>query len=131
AHPFTAMCAYDRALGQQAIAELACLHPRARAGATSFHLYAVPDGVALYGELDLASRSLLPHALANVDLVPSGGEIVVDARGIRFIDHRSLIALAEHVRPRGATLVFRTHWAGAERLVELLNLDGVRVVLEP
>jgi hypothetical protein len=130
-HPFSAMCAYDRrVLGGRAVAELACLHPQARPGATSFHLYAVPGGVALRGELDLAGRSLLPYALDHVEMEAIDGEIVVDARGVRFIDHRSMLALAAHVRGRGASLVFRTSWPGAVRLVELLDLESVRVDLE-
>jgi hypothetical protein len=129
-NPFSAMCAYDRrVLGGRAVAELACLHPKARDGATAFHLYAVPSGVALRGELDLSGRSLLPYALHHVELVATDGEITVDARGVRFIDHRSLLALTAHVRGLGATLVFRTSWPGAARLVKLLGLEGVRVDL--
>jgi hypothetical protein len=40
-HPMSAMCSYDRGeLGDDVIAQLACMHPCAHAGAAPFHLHA-------------------------------------------------------------------------------------------
>jgi anti-anti-sigma regulatory factor len=131
AHPMTAMCGYDVGeLGEQAVTELACLHSRASEGVTSFHLHGHARGgcaAALDGELDMRVRQVFPRALERADLQPAGGTIVLDAGGLTFIDHRSLLDLADYAERRAATVVLRTRLSTAARLVELLDLARVRV----
>ncbi|TVT02102.1 hypothetical protein FNH07_28115 [Amycolatopsis bartoniae] len=127
--PFTAMCAYDRrALAEDVVTHLASLHPASNAE-PPFRLYACgTDGVSLAGELDLAGRTLLSLALERADLCPGQRSLYVEASGVRFIDHRALVALAEHARGRGFDeVVLRTGLRSPARLVELLGLDGIRV----
>lgn len=127
--PVTALCAYDlRELGRAAVAEMACLHPLASAGATPFHLYAEQDvEFALAGELDLSCAELFATTLERI-VPPSGGpELVVEGRKLEFIDHRQLLVLVEHARRANATIVLRTSWPGVDRIVELLDVKGVRV----
>ena len=127
--PFTAMCAYDRAaLTDDAMIHLASLHPASNAH-PPFRLYACgTDGVSLAGELDLTGRTLLPLALERADLRPEQRSLYIEASGVEFIDHRTLVALAEHARGRGfADVVLRTRLRYPARLVELLDLDGIRV----
>ncbi len=130
ARPFSAICAYDRAeLGPATIAQLACLHPRASdAAATPFRLHGAPGVAAvLAGEVDLADQELFAGALDRADLQPVDGELVLDATGLEFIDHRGLLALADLAERRGCTVVLRTGLPPVGRLVELLGLRRVRV----
>ncbi|BCJ48888.1 hypothetical protein Asp14428_03630 [Actinoplanes sp. NBRC 14428] len=127
-HPFSALCGYDRrALGVAACDELACLHPESDA---QFRLYATPAEVAdagLAGELDDASRSLLALALDRAEPSPAAGELVIDATGLTFIDHNSLLDLDAYARRRGLTAVLRTRLFSAAHLAELLDLPSLRV----
>ncbi|RKT54400.1 MEDS domain-containing protein [Saccharothrix australiensis] len=128
--PFAAMCGYDRAeLGEDVMAQLVGVHPRAnRPGPFRLHAGHVPDAaVQLGGELDFSGDELLATLLARVDPEPSNGEFVVHAPDLTFIDHHGLLTLAAHARRRGATAVLRTGWAGAARVVALLDLPDVRV----
>ncbi|MHC8507157.1 MEDS domain-containing protein [Pseudonocardia artemisiae] len=127
--PFSAMCAYDRSeLGSAAVAETACMHPNATEGAAPFRLHAATDAAAaLGGEVDLLGLDLFVRAAGRVDLVPDGGEVVLDASELTFIDHRGLLALANLARRLGVTVVLRTSLRTAHRLVDLLGIQGVRV----
>jgi DcmR-like sensory protein/STAS domain-containing protein len=127
--PLTGMCAYNRVeLGADVIAQLACLHPHINRGTAQFRLHASHQAVAsLNGELDMTTVELLSLALQRADLRPNGGELVVDAAGLTYIDHRALLMMAEHTRRAHATVVLRTAWGGAAPLVELLDLQEVRV----
>jgi hypothetical protein len=129
--PMSAICAYDRrALGDEAIAELACMHPETNADEVPFRLYAGDPGdgaVTLAGELDKFTLDLFAVALEHADLRPVDGELVVQAADLRFVDHRCLTLLRDHARRRGATVVLRTSRSAAARLVELLELTGIRV----
>ncbi|HEX5996110.1 MAG TPA: MEDS domain-containing protein [Jiangellales bacterium] len=130
-HPMSAMCGYDRrALGDSVIAQLACMHQHNNADEVLFRLHACDPGdgcAALAGELDLFNHELFSTALDRADLRPTGGELVVEATNLRFIDHRSLFRLQELARRRAATVVLRMSGSAAARLVDLLDLSQVRV----
>jgi anti-anti-sigma regulatory factor len=129
--PLTGMCCFNRAeLGQEAIDQLACLHPTVHGVPPPFRLHASIDGAAasLRGELDAAGHSLFRMALRWADLRPSDGELVIDASELTFIDHRSLLMLADHAQQWGATVVLLSdHLPGAERVIDIFDLDEVRV----
>ncbi|MEU4570473.1 MEDS domain-containing protein [Micromonospora sp. NPDC023956] len=129
--PMSAMCAYDRRLlGDQAVAELACLHPGTNADDVLFRLYAdaPEDGhAALVGELDASNHELFRAALERADPRPADGRLVVEATGLRFIDHRNLIQLRDHARARGGVAVLRASRSAAARVAELLDLPGLQV----
>jgi hypothetical protein len=129
--PMTALCAYDRvALGDAAIAQLACMHPETNADDVLFRLHAADPGegcAALAGELDITNHELFATALDRAELSPVGGELVLQAADLRFIDHRSLFRLQELARRSEATVVLRTTDSAAALLVELLELSEVRV----
>ncbi|GGS36825.1 MEDS domain-containing protein [Actinokineospora fastidiosa] len=128
-NPMSAMCGYDRSeLGDPAVAQLACLHPQTNVRLAGFRLHAASDRtVALAGELDMTNRSLLDSALDRVDLAADGGEMVVDAPELAFIDHACLLRLAGYAERRGVALVLRTDWPGASRMAQVLGLSRVRV----
>jgi anti-anti-sigma regulatory factor len=127
--PLSGMCGYNRVeLGEEVIAQLACLHPNINGGTAQFRLHAWDQAAAsLNGELDMTTVELLSLALQRADLQPHGDELVIDAAGLTYIDHRALLMLAEHTQRAHATIVLRTAWPGAAPLVELLGLREVRV----
>ncbi|UWZ35043.1 MEDS domain-containing protein [Dactylosporangium roseum] len=127
--PMSALCAYDqRELGWQVVAELAGLHPETNVGVL-FSLRAGADGggVVLSGELDQSNRAVLGAAMRRADLGADGEEIVFDAAGLRFIDHRTLLDLEDYAEERHTRVVLRTGLISAVKLVELLGLRRVRV----
>jgi hypothetical protein len=81
----------------------------------------------LDGEVD--QTALFAAALGHTDLEPVRGEVTVDAAGLRFIDHRSLLALERYAAERHLTAVVRTRLELAARLAGLLELSHVRVEL--
>ncbi|HEV7451887.1 MAG TPA: STAS domain-containing protein [Pseudonocardiaceae bacterium] len=123
------MCAYNREeLGEDVIAQLACLHPNINGGTAQFRLHASLHATAsLNGELDMTTVEPLSLALLRADLQPNGGGLVIDAAVLTYIDHRALLLLADHARRAHTTVVLRTAWPGAAPLVELLDLTEVRV----
>jgi anti-anti-sigma regulatory factor len=129
--PFSALCAYQRTqIGEESIAALACMHPGASPNATPFWLHATAEGgcaAAIGGELDLATRDLLEPALRRADLQPHDGELVIDATRLAFIDHRSLLQLAEHASTTGHRLVLRTAHPGPSHLTKALGLTNIHV----
>ena len=127
--PFTAMCGYRRAeLGDDVVAQLACLHPGGSAEQAPFRLHASRDAdVALSGELDLTTVDLFEAAVDRTGLVNGADQVVVDATGLDFADHRNLLVLERMAQRYGRTVVLRTarHWPA--RLVAALDLSRVRV----
>ncbi|WP_325106066.1 MEDS domain-containing protein [Segeticoccus sp.] len=132
-HPFAALCGYHRRrLGEDAVAQLACMHPNARDGTAPFRLHGIPDptaAAALSGELDLRSRDWFPRALDRAGWTPMPGRTVVDASHLGFADHASLTQLAEWARSNDTVVVLRDARPTLARVVELLRLPGV--VTEP
>ncbi len=129
--PFSAMCAYNRVeLGAAALGQLASMHPAATASATAFRLHASSRpgcAAALGGELDLAGEARLRIALERAELTPVGGELVLDATELTFVDATRLAIVIEHARRLGATLVLRTDQYVPTRLVGVLGRDDVRI----
>jgi hypothetical protein len=130
-HPFAAMCAYDRAeLGDDVVNALACVHPNSNRGPTPFRVHAADDGTTAFaGDLDGPVRDAFARALDLAEPVVVNDVLVVDGTELNFVDHRNLLALADHAARRGATAVLRTRAVGAARLLEILGLDNVRVEL--
>jgi anti-anti-sigma regulatory factor len=132
-HPFSAMCAYDGGeLGDGVIAQLACLHPTSNQDSVGFHLHASTTedfSGTLSGELDLSTADLFTTALDRTALPLRDNELVVDARGLDFIDHRSLLRLFDHARRRTAPLVLHVSRTGPARIVKVLDVADVRVEL--
>lgn len=128
--PFAAMCGYDRTeLGAAALAEIACMHPVIRDGDSTFQVFATGDGaLALAGEIEQFDAALfgdsLEHALAGA----AGGDLVVHASALAFIDHHAMVALDRLAGELDATIELVGASAVVAKIVELLGLEGVRVV---
>ncbi|GAA0485695.1 hypothetical protein Ade02nite_09260 [Paractinoplanes deccanensis] len=128
--PMRAVCAYDRGeLGERAVAELACLHESSHDAGVTFQLHpGVTSAEAMLdGELDMSAEELFGTALERTDLDRAGGDVVVDGAGLRFIDHRALLALEKYAASRRTTAVLRTPTGAVARLAGLLELAHVRV----
>ncbi|MEU7477011.1 MEDS domain-containing protein [Lentzea sp. NPDC042327] len=127
--PFSAMCAYHRPeLADGTVEQLASMHPVSNARGAPFRLHATADGLALVGEIDRASRELLPLALLRAEPPVDRSELRVDATGLRFIDHHGLLALHDCARSHAATLVLRSEKSALARLVSILGLEDVECV---
>jgi anti-anti-sigma factor len=86
-----------------------------------------PDRLILEldGELDMVSCGLLDEALAGVDLDGSGA-IVLDLRGVRFLDSTGLKAIFRVrgvVHGRGQKFAVTRGSAQVQRLLSLTGLD--------
>jgi anti-anti-sigma regulatory factor len=124
--PIAWSCWLDRSvLGDRTVNQLACLHPRvvSTAAPVPFRLFHRAGRLVLEGELDTFSTPLLARALEVVRPEP-GQRLVVDARGLTFVNHRAVLAIVDGLarrHPAGVTL------AGAPsvspRLLESLGVD--------
>jgi hypothetical protein len=91
--PFTALCAYDLDRLGPAFDEVACIHPLTHGATCTFGFHAVREsGLALTGEVDTLSGRAFVQALDR--LLPTCRKpVTVDCSRLRFIDHRSLLAM--------------------------------------
>jgi anti-sigma B factor antagonist len=79
----------------------------------------------LNGELDMVSCGLLDDALSSVDL-DGWGALVLDLRGVRFLDSTGLKAIFRVrglVRERGGKFAVTEGSAQVQRLLSLTRLD--------
>lgn len=127
--PFSALCGYRRSeLGDDTVAQLACLHPGGSAEQAPFRMHATPDAdLALSGELDLTTVDLFAAAVDRAGLADRGSEVVVDATSLDFADHRNLLVLERIADRHGRSVVLRTARRWPERLIAALALTRVRV----
>jgi anti-anti-sigma regulatory factor len=126
--PFSALCGFRRSeLGDDAVAELACLHAAGGADHAPFRVHATRGAdLAVSGELDLTTVDLFATTLERVGLHDAPAEVVVDATGLAFADHRNLLVLEQLAHRYGRSVVLRTGRRWPERLVEALGLRRVR-----
>jgi anti-anti-sigma regulatory factor len=126
-HPLTIVCGYDVDLvGEEVLAEMACLHALTGEAPCPFLLRARPDGLALVGEVDRTSAVRLYHAVLGIGAdLPR--PIVLDLSEHEFIDHSALVALQRAAHALGT----RIELVGASPLtaclVDALELTGVVV----
>lgn len=122
-----ALCCFDRhAVPPEGLAAIASAHPvvdRRLGELVPFRMFALPDAVALAGEVDAFSSNTLRHLLRSSDDLPSGR--VLDLDGLTFIEQTGVRALheyAEGVRSRGDELTVRGGPAMLRRLAEILGV---------
>jgi len=129
-HPFSQLCVGRReTLSQEAVAEVASIHASAVAGEVPFHLHAALDAdLALDGEVDAFAAPLLERVVDCVRRADASQDVVIDAAGLTFIAHQSLVVLERHAeRSNTTTVTLRGASRSAQHLAELLHLKRVRV----
>jgi anti-anti-sigma regulatory factor len=128
ANPLAAMCAYQRDLGDDAIRELAAVHPVVHAPPelVPFQLFFDDGRLVLAGTVDTFSSDLLARLLADSHLTDA--TVTLDVARLEFIDARGVTTLAEwagNLRRRAGTL----HLEGASpllrRIWSVLRLDAI------
>lgn len=127
--PVSALCAYDLdQLDPAAAAELICLHPFTRAGASGFRLFATDEGgLALAGELDLGTRALFERTLERLEATLDDGELLLDLDGVGYLEHNVLVALEGLAVRRRTTVRLTSQDPSLAHMVDLLGLDHVTV----
>jgi anti-anti-sigma regulatory factor len=132
-HAFTFLCAYDAAaLGNSAVAELACVHALTHGNLSPFQVHAARTvDAALAGSVDVFSATQLEEALLRIGLGASGGKVIIDATELTFIDIRGLLALDRHAAATDATVVLRSPPAPVRRLLTLVDLIAMQVEDRP
>ena len=128
--PFTAMCGYrGTELGDEAVSQLACLHPGGGTEQAPFRVHATRGAdLALSGELDLTTVARFAVAVERTGVLDGRAEIVVDATGLEFADHRNLLVLERMADRYGRTVVLHTARRWPARLAAALDLTHIRVV---
>jgi anti-anti-sigma regulatory factor len=129
-HPFAQLCAGDSTiLDDDALAEIACIHPSSEGVSVPFHVHATLGAdLALDGELDAFMVSLLERVISSVQGKGATEELVLDVKGLAFVEHRSLLALQRHAEESGVrSVLLRNPSRVAGRMVELLDLSRVHV----
>lgn len=132
---FSAMCVYRADLGQDALADVASVHPLVRVpeAGTSFGLFADADGLVLAGSVDSFGSERLERVLAAA---ATGDVVVLDVSALEFVDVggcRVLARWAADLADRSVSV----HVTGASpllrRLWHLLCFDRVSPLtfLEP
>ena len=99
--------------------------------AEGLRLVAGAARVAIFGEVDAATAHELDAALSAVAAQVDGqgdGELVVDCRGLEFIDSSGLnvfVANAQRLGAAGGRLVLESPPASTRRLFEITGIDRV------
>jgi len=127
--PLTMLCAYDAtALGNSAVAELACVHALAHEALSPFQVRAARSAdAALAGNVDVFCTDQLEQALQRIGIATAGGTVVIDATNLEFIDARGLLTLDRHAAAGGAIMVLRSPPTVVTRLSKLVDLIALRV----
>jgi anti-anti-sigma regulatory factor len=116
-NPLSLLCAYDsRILGPGTVDDIFCVYPlghTTRRDARPFRMFADGHDVALGGEVDAFGVPRFSRVLTFVGGTQTG---IIDLSAVDFLDHRALIALADHGRAvggltlRGAQPVVKHVW---------------------
>lgn len=120
--PIAAMCAFDVTALDDAAAELVCLHGEAGETVPDFRVHAAAGAAfALGGEIDAGSAALFDRTLGRVWPLLDGGDVVIDASGLGYLDHNALLRLDAAAGHSGHRIVLRDAGALVRRLVDLVR----------
>jgi anti-anti-sigma regulatory factor len=126
---YSAMCGYSLVeLAENDFAQIACMHPAVNVDLAPFRMHAGENAdLVLSGELDITTVELLAGTLERLGPSSNVASLTLDAAELRFADHRSLIALSEFGSRIGAAIVFRAPPPQIGRLLDILDLDNMRL----
>jgi len=98
-------------------------------GSPSAQLFRCEDGaLGLRGEFDWSYQ--VDSLLALVQPYRDEACVVVDMPGVRYLDHRVVLALNAHARAGPVPMVFRSAPPSVARLVELLPVGHLSIGAE-
>jgi MEDS: MEthanogen/methylotroph, DcmR Sensory domain/STAS domain len=124
--PFAAVCGFDRGRVDDAtLTAVAAVHPLVNADLTPVRVYAGDGYRVLAGELDWASRDTFPTLLARTDTA-AAGRVILDVSELRFVDHRSLLAIEAYAYTYDRRVVLRGGRPPLLRLLDLLTVDRIQ-----
>jgi anti-anti-sigma regulatory factor len=128
--PLTLLCSCDgTVLAREALSEIVAIHRHSEGHPAPFCLHATTGAdYALDGEVDAFTAPLLERVMSDLQGDDGRERLVIDARGVQFIDHTSLLALeryAERTNLAAATLHGLSPSLG--HVAQLLNLRRVQV----
>jgi anti-anti-sigma regulatory factor len=122
-HPLSALCEYRVELGD-AVTQFACLHAAVPAGLTPFQVFACDDGaVGLLGDFDMACHAAFKRALQSIQPAPDDSTLVFDMSAVRFMDHRTLLALDSYAQKCQVPVLVRSMPPVVGRVARVLGLE--------
>lgn len=130
--PFSAMCGYrsDSEANEEAVTQIAALHPVAIGAAPPLRLYAMEEGAfGLEGEIDFWSAGLLESTLRRADPAEQQKQVVLDLSGIEFMDHHGVKALVDYADSRGAQFLMTKPPSHVSRLIDILGVRNLTVAV--
>ena len=90
------------------------------------HIFSIPGGIALVGEVDMSNEAILQSSLATACGAPEVGLFVVDLGRLTFLDAAGAGALltgtAAH-RRNGGSVLLRAARPPVDRILSLLRVD--------
>jgi hypothetical protein len=127
--PVSAMCSFDiEAIGADAVAEMACMHPFTSPGASPFRLYGEHDAdFGLAGTIDDDTAGALFRTALKRTAPPAGNELIVDARRAELIGERALAELNAHAARMGRRAVLRVSASQSPDPAALSSLPSLMV----
>jgi anti-anti-sigma regulatory factor len=128
-HPLSALCGYQRELGNDTVTEFASLHTAEPSEDALFRVFGCVDGaLGLAGEFDLVSVPVLNRLLTRLRTGADSGSLVIDMAAVDYIDHRLLLTLSHYAQANGIALSLRSAPGLAARLIELLQVSNLQLV---
>ncbi len=102
------VCFFDRTrLDAQRVDELMAVHPMVIAEEIPlFRMFTDGDALRVIGEIDNLSRGRLARLLASA---PQSDDMLLDLAECHFIDHQTMLALADHARGTRSVVVRNAH----------------------
>ena len=129
---FQAMCGYDRrAVGDEAVLDLACVHPATSGADNPFAVFGDGDAAfALAGEVDSFCIDAFTRVLRRVlpsHPTPANARLEIDCSSLEFIDHRGLLTLDSTACERGVAVCLLSAPPVVARLAGLVRLQSIRL----
>lgn len=127
--PFSAMCGYDHSrLGQDAVDELARVHPAAHGTASPFRLHAGHAALCLTGDIDAWDEHTARVTFERVLSAAEGPIAHLDCHELDFIHHRGLEAMHEVARDLELEVRLCDPPSTVGRVLDVLHLDTLHAV---
>ena len=129
--PFSAMCGYDRErLGEEAVAEIGCVHPLVHHTGATFQIHSHHGGTALRlaGDIDAWHEVAVEDAFVRTLAAREADRLIVDCSDLAFTHHRGLEAMDRAARDAGVALGLQCAPTTCETIIDLLHLHSLEIM---